>query len=445
MRRFIPRVLNVLSFIFALLIFVPWNLIAKGFDFMVTKWNFTFLSPVSTILTDYVAIRLLAIPAVLIVLSIIYLIAALIDRGIKKHNKVTSKPMENMVYAPIYFMGIAMALLGLTQVLFAKFFGGTIPGFVESDYFGLGKFILMIPSVDVAISLYGAFYAALLVLQLVFALSLRKTNKRGFGGKFFTWLLFLFLAFLSYKGLSDSFASQGTLMESIYSFIGMGGVKPVEADLINNYELYAIVGAAVIGLILYIIIAILRAKKYNKQVKASKTKANNEDIAKEETTKEETKEAEKKNPDMVPYVSPFDSVEKLNDPLYVEPKPEQIVETELVEQTVVKQVVYEESNLDKIYAYEFGFNNCTMVKNENSTDYYVNRVKFLTLSNHNKHMVFRLELDKAIRLIMDIPTIGKDKYENHRVWFKVEDASVLSIDTITTIIKDAYNTVLNNL
>ena len=79
------------------------------------------------------------------------------------------------------------------------------------------------------------------------------------------------------------------------------------------------------------------------------------------------------------------------------------------------------------------------------TDYYVNRIKFLTLSNYNKTMSFRLELDKAIRLIIQYPLIGKDKYENHKIWFKIEDASVLPQDVIVSIVKDAYNAALNNL
>jgi len=85
-----------------------------------------------------------------------------------------------------------------------------------------------------------------------------------------------------------------------------------------------------------------------------------------------------------------------------------------------------------------------MVRKDGCTEYFVNKQKFLTLSNGNRTMSFRLELDKAIRLILQYPLIGKDKYENHKIWFKVEDSSILNNDTVVSIIKDAYNTVINN-
>ena len=77
-------------------------------------------------------------------------------------------------------------------------------------------------------------------------------------------------------------------------------------------------------------------------------------------------------------------------------------------------------------------------------EYFVNKQKFLTLTNSKKSISFRLELDKAIRLIIQYPLVGKDKYENHKIWFKIDDISILNKDIIIQIIKDAYTTVLQN-
>ena len=136
---------------------------------------------------------------------------------------------------------------------------------------------------------------------------------------------------------------------------------------------------------------------------------------------------------------------ELEEPLYELPKTEDVIETEIEEKTVIRKVVYEQSNLDEIYQTQFNFKNCSMVRRDDDTvDYFVNKVKFLTLSNNNKTMSFRLELDKAIRLIIQYPLIGKDKYENHKIWFKIDDSSVLVNEVVASIVKDAYNAVLNN-
>jgi hypothetical protein len=46
--------------------------------------------------------------------------------------------------------------------------------------------------------------------------------------------------------------------------------------------------------------------------------------------------------------------------------------------------------------------------------------------------------------MIQYPLVGKDKYENHKIWFKIENSDNLSKDVLIQIIKDAYETVLNN-
>jgi hypothetical protein len=85
-----------------------------------------------------------------------------------------------------------------------------------------------------------------------------------------------------------------------------------------------------------------------------------------------------------------------------------------------------------------------MVKSDGEVSYFVNKQKFLTLDNEGKKMTFRLELEKAIKLIIEYPIIGKDRYQNNRIWFKIDDVSILNKDVIIQIVKEAYNTVLRH-
>ena len=156
---------------------------------------------------------------------------------------------------------------------------------------------------------------------------------------------------------------------------------------------------------------------------------------------DDEKADEKKVEEFEPNV---ETEEKPDDSLFVIPKPEEEIVTEVEERTVIKQVIYEACDLNEIFGTDFGFKNASMVKREGYNEYFVSKQKFLTLTNNHKSISFRLELDKAIRLIIQYPLIGKDKYENHKIWFKIDDISILNKETVIAIIKDAYTTVVNN-
>lgn len=430
MRKFIPRLYNCLSFLLALLVFFPWIVLKSLMNNLYLKTDGSFFNSLEIIFDRYNGYRLLVIPLVLVFLSFVFLIIACIDRS-KEQNKITSRPIENMIYAPIYYLGCGASISGMMYYSFSLF-TKTDTKFIiyPNDFYGLGTlFKNNNIFTDGTIGDYVGLilFAVLLLIQIMFAVSLRRTYRRGFFTKFFVWLLFVLLALVSIKGLFVNYSEYSDFIglfkslnpESVYIYRG------IEKELFSDFELYIYYGLTVLALILYISIGIFRMHRNN--IKFFK------------------KEKQKEVRDFSNYKSPFESNERIDDPIYNQARREQVIETQIEEKVVVRDVDFEPSNLDSIFSTKFDFKNVTMVKEGVYTDYYVNRVKFLTLSNYNKTLSFRLELDKAIRLIIEHPMIGKDKYENHKIWFKIEDASILPNEFLINIIKDAYSAALNNL
>ena len=431
MRRFIPRLYNLISFLLAMLILFPWIRLSMFMNYLASNNDSSFLKNLGIFFERYTGYRLIGIPLLMVFLSFLFLIASSIDRH-KSTNKVTARPIENMSFAPLIHLGCASCLSGIMYYSFSLFTDKNT-GFIinSNDYFGLGSLFSGVEFLsDGSIGDYAGLiiFAILLLLQIVFAIIFRRTYRKNFFIKFLTWLVFLMFAFVSIKGLFINYTGYGTFAELIKSCLpeSVYIYKASEIDIFMDAELYAFYALEAFALTMYIIIASVRAHK------------NNLKFFKKDKVQEEKK-------DFKDYKSPFEQTERIDDPIYTSARTEQVIETQVEEKVVVRDVDFEPSNLDQIYSTKFDFKNVTMVKEGVMTDYYVNRVKFLTLSNYNKTMSFRLELDKAIRLIIQYPLIGKDKYENHKIWFKIEDASVLPQDVIVSIVKDAYNAALNNL
>ncbi len=431
MRRFVPRLYNVISFLIALFIFFPWTVLKDLMYKLSNNGEREFFQGLGSFFERYNGYRLLVLPMLLVLFSIIFLAIACVDKAKSKTN-TTSRPIENMVFAPIYFLGSASAISGMLYYAFSLF-TKTDTKFIiyKNDFYGLG--ILFKDSELLTSGTIGDYaglilFSILLLLQVLFAIILRRTYRRKFFGKFMIWLLFVLLALISIKGLFVNYTDYGTfsglfkscIPDSVYIY------KATEKALFNDFELYIYYGIVPLALILYISIGIFRMHRNN--VKFFK------------------KDRQQQKKDFSNYKSPFESNNDKNDEsIYNGARREQIIETQVEEKVVVRDVDFEPSNLDQIFSYNFEFNNVTMVREGVYVDYYVNRVKFLTLSNYNKTMSFRLELDKAIRLIVEHPMIGKDKYENHKIWFKIDDASILPNEFVINVVKDAYNAALNNL
>ena len=342
-------------------------------------------------------------------------------------KEVSLKSTQNVSYGLIYYIGMASALSGLIHTLFA-FINKEAGGFIilDNDFFGLGRFVNNIPFLRSYTSfLTGVFFFLILfLLQLTIAI-FNKAYKRGGFLKIINWLILLVLCLFSLKGFTDFYNNVGSFITTIKNLFRTSSLE--EITLTSNIEFYVFLAVSGLALILYIIFAPIVMKKNKKALE------------------EQNKKPQEKLQNLAPYQSPFENHERIDDPLYELPRQEEVLETQIEEKAVIKQVLFEASDLDEIYETQFEFKNCSMVRGDAVTDYYVNKVKFLSLSNHNRTMSFRLELDKAIRLIIQYPLIGKDKYEDHKIWFKIEDASVLSKEVLIGIIRDAYTTVLNNV
>jgi len=442
MRKFIPRFFNILTFLIALLIFIPWYSIGDLINSITSKYEaFSFLKGVPELLNDYVGLKVLFIPTILILVSILFLFISTMDRNIKKHDNKSSIPLMNMTLQPIYYLGIAISL----STGIRAFVNKTSFLLKDTDYFGLAK--LLTPysffSTEYSPLIYSCITLVVCLLFIIFALIFRNNYKRGFAGKFFSLLVMLILLFVTVKFVSDSYTLIDTKsIADLYSFENIKGIE--EIKLVDEAH-YSLLILGIVFLILYIIFAPIQAKKLNK--KFNLTSGNNKKNKKKKKSEknsslEEYKEENEKDDDEEYHLQ--DNELNVINPLFAIPEPENRIETKIEEKTIIKQVVYEQNDLDKVFNYEFGFKYCSMVKGTNETDYYVNKNKFLTISNNGHSISFRLELDKAIRLIIQYPLIGKDKYENHKIWFKIEDIAILSNDVVISIINDAYQTVLNN-
>lgn len=438
MRKVLPRILNVIAFLLGLLILAPWRTLAVLFYNLLGDNNF-----LGVFFENYEWSKLALIPAFAVLLSVIYFIHSSIDRAV--HKKVTTRPLVSMSLDPIAYVGIFAAIAGGFAVLF---YGGTFT-FNAWDYYGLGQYIPEAVSTFLAASpaLSLSFFAVLFLAQFLLVVFRGKLNKKNFFARFFTWVLYVVLAFLSTKGIFDYLSNYtgGMTFIDLLGIKEMIGIGTHGADLAEigskvfslGKEFYILAGLLAGGLILYIVLGLIKMRlaKINE---ATDYKKANKPV---EEVKEEEKEENKPVEEFVPNVQ---KEETSDDSLFVIPKPEEEIVTEVEERTVVKQVIYEKCDLNEIFETDFGFKNASMVKREGYTDYFVSKQKFLTLSNNHKAISFRLELDKAIRLIIQYPLIGKDKYENHKIWFKIDDISILNKETVISIIKDAYTTVVNN-
>ena len=338
---------------------------------------------------------------------------------------------------PLAYVGIFGALAGGFAVLFYE---GSFQ-FNAWDYYGLGQYIPTAVSdfIATAPAVSLSFFAVLFLAQFLLVVFKGKLNRRPFIIRLLVWILYAALAFLSLKGINDFFVNYtGGL-----TYVDLLGFGP-GADLAElgsktygfGKDLFILFGLMGGAFVLYIILGLIKMRiaKVNEASDMMKESKHNKPA-------DDEKADEKKVEEFEPNV---ETEEKPDDSLFVIPKPEEEIVTEVEERTVIKQVIYEACDLNEIFGTDFGFKNASMVKRDGYTDYFVSKQKFLTLSNNHKSISFRLELDKAIRLIIQYPLIGKDKYENHKIWFKIDDISILNKETVIAIIKDAYTTVVNN-
>jgi hypothetical protein len=397
-------------------------------------------------------IKYFYIPAFCALIGLIYFITAMIDR--RTHNKRCSIPIKNAIYAPMAFYIAGATIYGIYTLIFH--YGQEIYpfGIHDAELFSLAALInAKAPVVSELLNkewIFIVYYSVVVLLFAAALLCLRGLQKRNFIVKGLVGLFFLIVAVLASRGIVDAFrvgtSSEYIGLLNLKNCMGLGE-KPIfellkEFHTIDYFKFGGFksgafllqIGVALLALILFIVIASIRARKVNKIEK------NVQLVGSESASSDNLVE------EFVPRVGELPEEQNpLDEGLFVLPQPEDVLETEVEEKTVIKTIVYEESDLNERYTIDFGFKNTSMVKREGFTDYFVNKQKFLTLSNSNKQMSFRLELDKAIKLIIQYPLVGKDKYENHKIWFKIDDTSILNKDVVVSIIKDAYDTVLNNL
>lgn len=450
MRKFLPRLLNTVAFLLCLFLILPWQSLNGFFvDFAYAKTGSTIFAGIGNFFLNYEWLKIVVIPGIILIISLIYFITAMIDKKIPKHNNSTTKPIKNAIYEPLYFFGMACAVLGMLTSLFQ------VKDFVITNYdwFGLGTVINNLISGTLTINRFVALigYAVIFAAQGALALFATKNlHKRGFMGRLLMSLLFIFLAFVSYKGLTSSFDSGYVnsneaflrLFEGGSAIAGLSTIRTYKLDL--GLNLYCILGVVLVAFILYVVIGIIRCHKNNIEMKEEKpleVRVINE--VEDTSKKKKSKEEEKVEPENSLVTQPTDVVAKDED-LFVLPAPESIIETQIEEKTVIRQLIFEKSDLDEIFNTEFEFKNCSMVRREEQTDYYVEKQKFLSISANQRNISFRLDLDSAIKLILRYPLISKDKYENHKLWFKIENIGSLNKETIIEIIKDAYNAILKN-
>ena len=444
MRKFLPRFLNVICFLVALIVFLPWYTIAFAFaDFSVKLQSVPILSSIflnmKYFLVEMEWVKFAFIPSILVIIALIYFIHASIDKKVKGF---TTQPLSNMALDPILYYGIAASLSGLLTVLFLGLNGTYSFAFHGYDYYTLMKFlpagfINVISNVWIGIGLY----AVLFIAQLIILLTKKKLFKRGFVARLLLFLLVLVLGFLSIKGIYESalrttdpnafslnyiellelrsmfttgHPAPGSLVRALHSY-----VYPIRFQS-AGWKLWIIYALTLVLLIVFIVVASKLKKRANKDYEEAK--------AIQAVTYTPYKEGEA---DTTP------SEEDL-------PKPEEEVVAVEEDNEVVETVTYEKSNINEVFETEFGFKNDSMVKSDGEVSYFVNKQKFLTLDNEGKKMTFRLELEKAIKLIIEYPIIGKDRYQNNRIWFKIDDVSILNKDVIIQIVKEAYNTVLRH-
>lgn len=438
MRKFLPRLFNIISFSLCIALIMPWNSIAYLVGF--------FSHDLQVVIESYEFLKIAFIPAILIVISFIFFIVSMIDRGIKKHNGYTTEPIINATMAPIYYMGLAFAACGIISS-----FVGVPLKIYDGSWFGLGQVVnglVALPEFNKFVAM-GIYFALFLIIGVIALFGTKKLYKKGFFARFFVILVLYIFVFISYQGLQSQFKNPETVnviqtMKDTFTLFfvnspelkneAIGRASQVVTNSFFSSNFYIILAICGLSTIIYVICGIFRIIFNNNKISNRVNELESADDFKNNNAE--------KNYVQQQAAASTNSIE--NDPLFVLPTSEEIIETQIEEKTVIKQVTYENSDLDQIFDYEFGFKYCSMVKKDNKNDYYVNKQNFLSITNHNTTLVFRLDLDTAIKTILKYPFISKDRYENHKIWFKIEDVSILNKDTVVDIIKKAYNTVLNN-
>lgn len=458
MRKFIPRLFNVLIFICAFVILLPLTNIHYMLNIL--KDNATvgtiFTSVSNFVHTNDYVMSTKYIPIAFGAVAVFFLLIAIIDGSIKGRKGQASKPLMNAALSPLYFFGMAASLKAVyfTRTRISQNFVIN-----DGDWFGLGAILKKIPflsTLNLNEWIYLGIFAGLFILQLVLALGTRRLNKRPGIVKILVWIVFAILAFISFKGVTDQYINNGIMNMDTDGIISTIVFNFDDTTIFNKIIWMSLLFGSLALIVGYAVVASIRAHSNNvimkeeapAEIEEEKTKK----VKKEKAAKEPKAENSKKNKKEEPITEEFETnvatteekAVEIDNPLFTLPQPEEVVETVVEEKTVIRQVIFEKANLNELFNTDYEFKNCTMVRKEAITEYFVNKQKFLSLSNNNHTLSFRLQLDKAIRLIIEYPLIGKDKYENHKIWFKIDDLSVLNKETVVNIIKEAYNTVLNN-
>ncbi len=437
MKKFIARLFLFLSFIASIIVvplikFIPEN---ESFRNLLTDAKFKY------------------IPIALAAMSFIMIIVSYVEK--KKKGKA-SNPTARAAVLPVVFYVLGLALLvgyvgfvyynvyevkthPANDISYLPVWLETALKFVKID---TSKFlpIKLMPSLIILGSLSA-------VVALIFTpLFIRGMKKRGL---FARLIMIIFLAGFGYI---------------IYDY----AVFMVQNSAINIYDLkddilyYFLAYGELILIILCIsLITLFRDRK---ALEYAQSGLGSEDDEFKELTPKQLKEKEKadkkaariekrKNKKEVKNLKTIEeeltpAKEELQTELIpannIVPETIEVLETKIEEKVVSKKLVFVADDLDELFDTKFGLKDVKMVVYPDRKEYFVNKALFLTIRTDSKELSFRQDIDKAIRLIIKFPLIGKDRYENHKIWFKIADSSVLSNDVLREIVKESYDTVVNN-
>ena len=467
MRKVLPRLFNILSFIIATFIILPFPLMSQFFGSLVKHpvESYTFFDKVwnglALFFNNFEYVQLAIIPIGLAAIALLFFIISMIDYW--AHKKETTLALMNAAINPIAYVGIYSAILGIFVTFFAPY--NVSMHFNQWDYYGLlnlggvGAWInaKILDGNAANLIVAVAFYVALLLTLVSFTFFRRRLQYKNTFVRFLEFVFIALVSFLSMKGLFDyvsmfrvggevqtyaQYVANGGHVFTFFELFGFGGTTQqllgFQSQIFTgNFLAYVPYMVAGLALIIFIVIGIVDMSIDRNAQARSKGK-------KKVEPRRDYKPVEETNKPVEEFRPNIEEQSKEDEELFVIPKPEEELVTEVEEKTIIRQVVYEKSDLNEVFGTDFEFRNCSMVRREGFNEYFVNKQKFLTLTNSKKSISFRLELDKAIRLIIQYPLVGKDKYENHKIWFKIDDISILNKDIIIQIIKDAYTTVLQN-
>ncbi|MCR5565089.1 MAG: hypothetical protein K6F59_04795 [Gammaproteobacteria bacterium] len=469
MRKVLPRLFNILSFVIATFIILPFPLMSQFFGSLVKNpvESLTFFekvwSALATFFYNFEYLQIAIIPVGLAAIGLLFFIISMIDYW--AHKKETTLALMNAAINPVAYVGIYAAILGIFVTFFAPY--NTAMHFNTWDYYGLlnlggigtwiNNHILDHNAANLIVAV--AFYVALLLTLVSFTFFRRRLQYKNTFVRFLEFLFINLVSFLALKGVFDyvsMFRAEGAVQTyaqyvanggHVFTFFELFGFGGTTQQLLGfqsqvftgNFLPFIPYIVAGLGLLIFIVIGIVDMSIDRNATARSKGKK------KVEPRRDYKAPVEEQGNKPVEEFKPnIEEQPQEDEELFVVPKPEEELVTEVEEKTIIRQVVYEKSDLNEVFGTDFEFRNCSMVRREGFNEYFVNKQKFLTLTNSKKSISFRLELDKAIRLIIQYPLVGKDKYENHKIWFKIDDISILNKDIIIQIIKDAYTTVLQN-